>query len=58
MNKNREAIDADIMTLVFYMKGGISYNDAWLLTTDQRKRMFGVIEKHYSALSGKDKNQL
>jgi len=58
MDKNREAIESDITTLVFYMKGGIDYNDAWLLTTDQRKQMAKVIEKHYAAVNGSNKNML
>jgi len=58
MEKNRNIIDQDIMTLVFYMQGGISYNDAWLLTSDQRQRMSKVVEKHYEAMSGSKKNML
>ena len=58
MERNREVIESDIANLVFYMQGGISYDDAWLLTLKQRKIMINTIEKHYSAISGKNKSQL
>lgn len=58
MNKNRLIIQDDISTLVFYMKGGISYDDAWLLTASQRKSMARVIEKHYEAMNGNKKQML
>ena len=58
MYKNRKIIETDIETLVFYMSGGLDYNDAWLLTTSQRRSMGKVIEKHYEAVSGKDKKQM
>jgi hypothetical protein len=58
MDKNRDAIETDVATLVFYMKGGVDYNDAWLLTSDQRRRMAKVIEKHYEAMNGTKKNML
>lgn len=58
MDKNRAVIEQDISTLVFYMKGGVDYNSAWLLTESQRKSMAKVIEKHYEAMNGTKKNQL
>jgi hypothetical protein len=57
MKRNREIIEVDIATLVFYMSGGIDYNDAWLLTESQRLKMGKVIEKHYESMNGK-KNML
>lgn len=58
MERNRSVIETDISTLVFYMKGGINYNDAWLLTEKQRKIMSKVIEKHYEAMSPNKKEKL
>lgn len=58
MDRNRNIIETDITTLVFYMSGGLGYDDAWLLTAAQRRTMSKVIEKHYDAVSGKDKKQL
>lgn len=58
MEKNRKIIEEDIATLTFYMKGGVSYDDAWLLTTDQRKTMARVIERHFEKMSGKENQML
>lgn len=57
MNKNRNIIETDIASLTFYMKGGLNYNDAYLLTTTQRKQMISVIEKHYEAMNPNKKNE-
>ena len=45
MSKNRDIIESDINNLVYHMQGGLDYNDAWLLTTDQRTRMARMISK-------------
>lgn len=58
MDKNRDAVETDVATLVFYMQGGLDYNDAWLLTSAQRGRMAKIIEKHYEAMNGTKKNML
>ena len=51
MNKNVNIIEKDIASLVYYMNGGINYNDAWLLTAKQRRVMIKVIEDHYKAMN-------
>lgn len=51
MNKNVIAVEKDIASLVYYMNGGLSYNEAWLLTSNQRKIMVKVIEDHYKAMN-------
>jgi len=51
MSKNTHTIEKDIATLVYYMNGGLNYNDAWLLTHNQRKVMIKVIEDHYKAMN-------
>jgi hypothetical protein len=53
MEKNREIITVELSTLVFYMEGGISFDDAHLLSADQRKILSKTIEKHYAAMSSK-----
>ena len=58
MNRNRKVVNDEIATLVYYMNGGLDYNDAWLLTADQRKIMAKVVEKHYSAMNPKNGGQL
>lgn len=58
MDRNRNIINEEVATLVYYMNGGLDYNDAWLLTADQRKSLSKVIEKHYKAMNPKSGNQL
>jgi hypothetical protein len=58
MESNRKLIETDIASLVFYMQGGLGYNDAWLLTWDQRKIMSKVIEKHYASMNPDKKSLL
>lgn len=58
MSRNRKVINDEISTLVYYMNGGLDYNDAWLLTADQRKSMSKVIEKHFKAMNPKSGQQL
>jgi hypothetical protein len=58
MEKNRRVIEADVNTLVFYMNGGLDYNDAWLLTTDQRRSLGHVVEKHFEAMNPKKSSKL
>ncbi len=56
--KNKKIIEEDVATLVYYMNGGLDYNDAWLLTKDQRKIMGHVIERHFKAMNPNAKQQL
>lgn len=56
--KNRRILEHDVTSLVFYMNGGLDYNDAWLLTQEQRKSMSKIIEKHFEAMNPKKSNQL
>jgi hypothetical protein len=58
LDTNRSIIETDINTLVYYMNGGLDYNDAWLLTLEQRKRMSQVIQRHFDAMNPKKGSQL
>lgn len=58
MERNKLAIEQDVNTLVFYMNGGLDYNDAWLLTGLQRSRMGEVIRKHHEAQNPDRKNNI
>lgn len=53
MKKNRKDMEKEIANIAFYMQGGISYSDAYLLSSDQRLLLSKIIEKHYDAMSGK-----
>ena len=56
MENNIKVIESNIASLVFYMGGGLNYNDAWLLTVQQREVMNKVIEKHYAAMNPDSKS--
>lgn len=58
MDKNRKAITKEVASLVFYMNGGLDYDDAWLLCADDRAIMADIIEKHHKAMSGNTKSNL
>jgi hypothetical protein len=58
MERNRKAIQQEIATLAFYMQGGLDYNDAFMLSAEQRATMSKIIEKHYEAMSGKANSRL
>jgi len=40
-------IESDIANLVYYMNGGLTYSEAWHLSTTQMKALSGTISKHY-----------
>ncbi len=58
LDSNKLIIESDVNTLVYYMNGGLDYNDAWLLTIEQRKRMTQVIQRHFDAMNPKKGSQL
>jgi hypothetical protein len=58
MESNRKTVESDIATLTFYMQGGLNYNDAWMLTIEQRQIMSKVIEKHHEAMSPDKKSYM
>ena len=45
MNKNRDSIETDINYLVYHMNGGLPYDDAFLLTQDQRQSLAHMLKK-------------
>lgn len=55
---NRDTLEQDINTLTFYMNGGLDFNDAWLLTPEQRRSIFKTIEKHYDMMNPNKKDML
>jgi hypothetical protein len=56
MTKQRQNIEEEIATIVFYMQGGLNYMDAYSLSIEQLEGMSKVINNHYeqqnNALSG------
>jgi hypothetical protein len=58
MDENRGIVEHDINNLVFYMNGGLDYNDAYLLTLDQRKNLGQMIQKHFDNMNPKKQQQM
>ena len=58
LNRNQISIESDIASLVFHMNGGLDFDDAYLLTADQRRMMATMIQKHYDAQNPKKQSQL
>ena len=58
MERNKKMLEEEIATLVYYMNGGLSFNDAYLTTAIQRKTMSRVIEKHFEAIGPKTGGRL
>jgi len=56
--KNQNMIEQDVNALVFHMQGGLDYDDAFLLTADQRRMMAKMIQKHYDDQNPNKKPQL
>jgi len=59
MDNNRGAIQHECAMLSFYMQGGLSFNDAFILSADQRQSLGKVVKSHYEAMNGtKGKNMM
>lgn len=56
MDKNRTEVTKELATLCFYMQGGIDFNMAYQLSSEQRHILVKVVEKHYSSLNNKSGN--
>lgn len=51
MDKERKQIEKDISMLVFYMQGGLAYNEAYMLTNEQMDILYTTITEHYERQS-------
>lgn len=45
MNKEVEMIESQIVDICYYMKGGITWNDAWMLSPRQREKIVKSLSK-------------
>jgi hypothetical protein len=55
MEKNRKAIVHELAMLAFYMQGGLNFNEAHMLSFEQREILSKVIQKHYESMDPKKK---
>ena len=58
MGRNRDTIEADIATIVYYMNGGLDFNAAYLLTLEQRERLVKVIVRDLESKNPNKQKQL
>jgi len=58
MEKNRKAIQQELGMLAFYMQGGLGFNEAHMLSLEQRQILSKVIQRHYEAMDPKKKSML
>ena len=47
MERDRDRIESDIASVVYYMNGGLSFIDAYSLSTVQLKRLGDTITTHF-----------
>lgn len=55
MSSNRSSLTKDIATMVYYYNGGISYTEAWQMSTFERMIAVETVDKHFQKLTGKDR---
>ena len=53
MEQERNAIEKELATLVFYLQGGINVSDSYMLNENQIKTYSEVIKQHYEMQSSK-----
>ena len=46
MDRESRALKEDLLTLCWYMRGGITYNEAMLLSQSERKIIGKIIDKN------------
>lgn len=47
MERDRERIEKDIASIVYYMNGGLNFTDAYALDTAQLTRLSNIISEHH-----------
>ena len=58
MEKNRINIEKELIAITFHMHGAVSFNDAFMLTMDQRKYMADFLQSHFNSMDPNKKSQL
>jgi hypothetical protein len=52
LEREQENIHAEIRDICFWMKGGITWNEAWALSHLDRSKIINTIEKNIKAMTG------
>ncbi len=57
MKDDVRAFQKNLMELVVFSDGMISYNDMWMLTYDEREMFFEIVKQKLDAKAGKKQQQ-
>ena len=58
MKDDVRAFQKNIMELVVFSDGMISYNDMWMLTYDEREMFFEIVKQKLDAKAGKKQSEM
>lgn len=58
MKDDVRAFQKNIMELVVFSDGMISYNDMWMLSYEEREMFFDIVKQKLDAKAGKKKPQM
>tara|TARA_B100000686_G_scaffold248634_1_gene258450 strand:- start:8931 stop:9110 length:180 start_codon:yes stop_codon:yes gene_type:complete len=58
MKDDVRAFQKNLMELVVFSDGMISYNDMWMLTYDEREMFFEVVKQKLDAKAGKKQPEM
>ena len=58
MKDDVRAFQKNLMELVVFSDGMISYNDMWMLTYDEREMFFEVVKQKLDAKAGKKQSEM
>ena len=58
MTDDVRAFQKNLMELVVFSDGMISYNDMWMLTYDEREMFFEVVKQKLDAKAGKKQPEM
>ena len=58
MKDDVRAFQKNLMELVVFSDGMISYNDMWMLSYEEREMFFDIVKQKLDAKAGKKKPQM
>ena len=58
MKDDVRAFQKNLMELVVFSDGMISYNDMWMLSYEEREMFFDIVKQKLDAKAGKNENEV
>lgn len=58
LREDQKATERTIAELVIYSEGAISWNEAWMLSMEERNLLVTTLNKYNSLKSGKPQNEM